>query len=914
MTVRFDVLGELKVWEGVHSRAVTAEKQRTILAVLIAARGLDVSVDRLLDSVWEIDQPSNGRSALRFHISKLRSIIQPDGQASDSVIQTTATGYRLEGSLAEVDAWTLRDRVESCSLVAAEHRREAIETLQQAVDSYGMYLGEFAYAEFAQQPRREWDEFVISTALTCADLLVEAGGPDGAAALLQPLLEANPYREAIASKLVLALHGAERQVEALRTYDHVREQLADVGVVPGPELQSSLDQVLAADVAPSQRVPVRHNLPIQIERLIGRDEELTNLSGMLSNSRLLRVAGLPGVGKSTFVGLFAGTQVDTFRDGVIWIGENLTGDIEQDLATILTDLFVIPVDAANAAAAVAEMECLVIIDGSRSYGDIKPIARRLLGGVGTKVIAISDDASLDAPVFTVPSLRQDEAWSLFESVGGVLSDVIDGPDLLMETTGGIPALIRFGAAVLGAEAYDVLRASLDAASADLLDSALAVIDDPSMKLLAAVSAFSGPVSLIDVGGIDEEKALPDVLKLIDEGWLVSAPRGVEVPAVVADRLSVRGLIDGQALDAHARTVSSWAVSKAVHRFVDTERAIVHLAVTDVGDAVALFDRVAPKLWDAGRYGTLSRAAAALVRSGDTGLRGVLYYGAYAGLRVGDVELSRDCQERFDRLANRPAGHAIESALLAADIAWFEGRSERAAHEYAQANTLATAQGDPRAVLGAFGEAIVHAYTDDRLSFAMAKDRVISEALSSNDALGAEVLGVDALLRGDIPAAVAHFETGLDTASLTDRRSLQRRLVECHLTVGDGAAAEASWADIEADVSYTGVPMDPPTLFVGSVLSSRYRTATESLRLLHRGARSLSASPAALWILTGLAAAALIGRRGPHRERIDIAMARLVQQTGIKLLPPFGRVTVPSRGPVDLDEVTELLLATEAPTP
>jgi DNA-binding SARP family transcriptional activator len=229
MTVRFEILGELKAWGGDGAIAVTAEKQRMILAILIATGGLDVSVDQLLESVWGDDQPSIGRSALRFHISKLRSILQPDVKAVDSVIQTTATGYRLEGSLVAVDAWTLEDGVKSCSLVASERPKEAIETLRKVVDSYGLYLSEFSYDEFAQQPRREWDEFVIGTALTCADLLVNSGGSDVAAALLQPLLDANPYRESIASKLVLALHGADRQVEALRMCDHVREQLADVG-------------------------------------------------------------------------------------------------------------------------------------------------------------------------------------------------------------------------------------------------------------------------------------------------------------------------------------------------------------------------------------------------------------------------------------------------------------------------------------------------------------------------------------------------------------------------------------------------------------------------------------------------------------------------------------------------------------
>jgi DNA-binding SARP family transcriptional activator len=916
MTVRFEVLGELKVWNGDQASAVTADKQRTILAVLIAARGLDVSVDQLLESVWGDDLPANGRSALRFHISKLRSILQPDVKVADSVIQTTATGYRLEGSLATVDAWTLQDRVDSCSLVASARPKEAIETLQKAVDSYGLYLSEFAYDEFAQQPRREWDEFVIGTALTCADLLVNSGGPDAAAALLQPLLDANPYRESIASKLVLALHGADRQVEALRMYDHVREQLADVGVEPGFELRSSLDKVLSYDVALPRREIVRHNLPIQIDRLVGRDEDLEQLSALASTTRLLRVAGLPGVGKTALVNHFVGGVIDSFGDGVIWIGTIPTDDIDQDAALILTEHFMRPVDSANAAVTVSEMNCLVVIDGTASYGDVTPFISELLGGSEVTVIVISDDDGISAPVFTVRPLHREEAWSLFDTVGGTPSGAIDGPDLLMEVTGGIPALIRFGATASRAEAHEVLRSAIGEASAGLLDSALEGIDERFKQLLGVVSTFSGSVSLVDVGEIDEEMEFPDVLKLIDGGWLISSPEGVEVPAVVQQRLEVKGLTDQRALGVHARSVSGWQTDKAVRRFRDTENAITYLAETDAGRAVELFDRVAPRLWNAGRYGSVSQAAAAIAASAaasDATFESVLYYGAYAGLRTGNVQLSRDCQKRFDGLLSPTAGHAIESALLAADVAWFDGRSETAAEKYARANTLATSQGDARAVLGAFGEALVHAYTQNHTGFKSARDRVVSEATDSTTSLRAEILGIEAILADDISVAITQFRSGLRTLSSTDRRSLQRRLLECHILTDDEEGAEGSWAEIEADVAYTGVPLDSPTLFAGSVFLDRFGSSRDAIRLLHRGARSLTSSPAALWVMAGLATGAMVGRCGPQTDRIEIALARLRGQTGITLLPPFESATKPLHGPVDIGDVIELLLATEAPT-
>ncbi|MGH9277306.1 MAG: ATP-binding protein [Acidimicrobiales bacterium] len=134
------------------------------------------------------------------------------------------------------------------------------------------------------------------------------------------LAGAHPYRERLWAQLILALYRAGRQADALAAYQRLRHVLGnDLGIDPSPELARLEEAVLLhkpeLDWAPPAAVAVGpgvqkldgrdassteldSNLPVPRSSFVGRGQELTELSKLLRQGRLLTIVGPGGAGKT----------------------------------------------------------------------------------------------------------------------------------------------------------------------------------------------------------------------------------------------------------------------------------------------------------------------------------------------------------------------------------------------------------------------------------------------------------------------------------------------------------------------------------------------------------------------------------------------------------------------------------------
>jgi len=123
---------------------------------------------------------------------------------------------------------------------------------------------------------------------------------------LEALIARHPLRESMWVLLITALYRSNRQADALAAYQRVRTHLSEeMGLVPGPQLQALERQVLVQDPSldgtargPAASTVVVGNLPALTSPLVGRDTDLREISGVLTEGRLVSVVGPAGVGKT----------------------------------------------------------------------------------------------------------------------------------------------------------------------------------------------------------------------------------------------------------------------------------------------------------------------------------------------------------------------------------------------------------------------------------------------------------------------------------------------------------------------------------------------------------------------------------------------------------------------------------------
>jgi len=262
--VRVRVLGTLEATVDVDGRDVVADlggpRQRAVLALLLVGRGEVVSVDRLVEDLWNSEPPPRAIGALQAYVSHLRRALEPDRQprAPATVLVSEPPGYAVRLPVDAVDAWRFEAMVRSAATADdPEHTRS---TLEQAL---ALWRGP-AYAEVAGEPwavaeaARLEGLRLVARERWCAAVLRTGAAADAVLAA-EMLTREHPLREEGWRLLALALYASGRQSDALAALRRAREILAEeMGLDPGPALVQLESAVLNQQLTiepPPQRPP-----------------------------------------------------------------------------------------------------------------------------------------------------------------------------------------------------------------------------------------------------------------------------------------------------------------------------------------------------------------------------------------------------------------------------------------------------------------------------------------------------------------------------------------------------------------------------------------------------------------------------------------------------------------------------------
>jgi WD40 repeat protein/DNA-binding SARP family transcriptional activator/tRNA A-37 threonylcarbamoyl transferase component Bud32 len=241
----FRILGPLEVDVAGGAIPLGGPKQRAVLAHLVLRANQLVPAETLIDQIWPEEPPETARNVIQTYVSHLRKALGHDR------IESHGPGYRLRLDPSELDAVRFDALIRDAKKTLPVDPKVAVATLEDALALWrGPALADLADQSSLLAEAARLDELRLEAQETRIEGLLAAGAQAHAIGELEALIARHPWRESLWGLLMLALYREGRQAEALRSYQRVREILADeLGVDPSPELVRLHQRVLQQDPA-----------------------------------------------------------------------------------------------------------------------------------------------------------------------------------------------------------------------------------------------------------------------------------------------------------------------------------------------------------------------------------------------------------------------------------------------------------------------------------------------------------------------------------------------------------------------------------------------------------------------------------------------------------------------------------------
>ncbi|GAA4442339.1 WD40 repeat domain-containing protein [Phytohabitans houttuyneae] len=253
--VEIRLLGPVEVCAQERVTPVGPPQQQRLLAALAVDAGRMVTVQTLIDRVWD-EAPRGARHTLNVLISRLRRVLQ-EGDSTRTPIVYRSGGYVLDVEPSQVDVIRFFDKVAWARQPdRADHER--VEALRQACDLWrGDPLAGIP-GQWTASVRDAWQQQYLDAVLVWAQAELSVGNPSAVISLLTELSSAYPLVEPFAAALMRAHCALGRTADALAHYTSIRRRLVDeLGVDPGSQLQHLHQAILRGELDAHNDLPPR---------------------------------------------------------------------------------------------------------------------------------------------------------------------------------------------------------------------------------------------------------------------------------------------------------------------------------------------------------------------------------------------------------------------------------------------------------------------------------------------------------------------------------------------------------------------------------------------------------------------------------------------------------------------------------
>ncbi|GAA3398820.1 AfsR/SARP family transcriptional regulator [Streptomyces roseoviridis] len=469
--MRFTILGPVEVApDGGAPRL--APRHRAVLAYLLLHAGVPVGTDRLVEAVWGPLPPDSARAQIQTTIAAIRRTLRASG--ADGMLVTRPSGYVLTPASGQLDL----DVFTGLLARASDAPQDADDTADRIRAALALWRGEplgGITAHYVPGARARLVGQLLSAVERLAELELARGRHEALIDELSAHAAAHPLRERLRRQLMLALHRAGRQTDALEAARTYRAALAEQqGLDPGPAFDRLERDILRNDPAlrPPAPAPARPRagdfLPYDLPDFTGREDELDGLVRLCPDERgaavtMVAINGMAGVGKTTLAVRAAHRLAHRYPDGRLFLDlqAHTAGraplDAADALAALLGQLGVpprnipapVPERAALWRSELSGRRVLLVLDNAPGAEWIRP----LLPGSSRSLVLITSRRRLTdldgAHTLALDVLPAADAEELFVAIVGERAAREPGAVLdVLRSCGFLPLAVRIAAARL----------------------------------------------------------------------------------------------------------------------------------------------------------------------------------------------------------------------------------------------------------------------------------------------------------------------------------------------------------------------------------------------------------------------------------------------------------------------------------
>jgi len=436
----------------------------------------------IVDALWGEKPPRSAIGIVHTYVSRLRSVLGSAQDLDSEFLVRDRIGYRLILADSQLDLLLFRRRVESALAArAAGNVEQACGDLEQALGLWrGEPLADIGVLQDHPAVIALAEERTAAT-LEYADAASSAGWHDRALPHLRVLARRDPLDEAVHARLVIALAGAGRQAEALRTYQELQRRLdEELGMFPGTVLRAAHAKILHQEIPvhagsagpespPQPWAPVFH-LPAAPADFTCRAAECERLITAVSPAGdqpgvpLVAISGLPGVGKTSLALYAAHKARAQFPDGQLWVQLSGASGCPREAGDALGELLralgvvesAVPDDYSERAVCyrsrLAGRRVLIVADDAATAAQVRP----LIPGTPGCAMLVTSRARLEdldaAHLMPLDVMTPDDAVSLLTAIVGSQRVAAEprAAGELVQACGMLPLAVRIAATKLAA--------------------------------------------------------------------------------------------------------------------------------------------------------------------------------------------------------------------------------------------------------------------------------------------------------------------------------------------------------------------------------------------------------------------------------------------------------------------------------